>query len=650
MGISMEAANALESAIDGKIAKASAKSTRANGTVTRIGKDGTPYVRLDGSDTDTPAARAAAAVRVGERVGVTVSGGSMAIDGNWSAPATDDTAANAAQSTADAAIRDAGVAASAAAAAVQSAEVAEQAAQDAQDSLMSVVQGATTVEKAVSVMQTALEAVVDYDPTTDTTQEWFWHDADGAHVLGDTSGYRNDIDSTGMDIKQVDTERSVAHFGVDGVTVGSGGSSRLDMDDDSVRMVGSANVPLFEIDSEGSNTHVTENSIDTKQMYQKNYFSYENSVDVDVSSAVTGTKIWFDDCGMLLRLARKAEYFVICSDTDATYTGSSVRVYKATAADPPSIICLTYEDLRFDQSTGHFTAGTSGEISCSVEGVAYTIRENKPGQQLITTGTFDYSFTVSYDGDSAVTFTHAFTMIDDQAGTIPPGHPSEEAAIRGFDFYTFFPTVVYYVGFGAPIYTLGTRSPDAAKGDFSATIGEGLAAASDNQIALGMYNVADSDGEYAAIIGNGTDDANRSNALAVKWDGEIIASTPVPVASGGTGISDFGTVVSDEHATVSVQSGSYTQLASVSLAAGKWLIIAGCYAAQNANGNRSFTVTNASSTTGVALGRSIAMPGGSSAIYETLTTLVQPTSASTYRVFGYQSRARISTCACSCTR
>ena len=256
MGISMEAANALESAIDGKIAKAAAKSTRANGTVTRIDKDGTPFVRLDGSDTDTPAARAAAAVRVGEHVGVTVSGGSMAIDGNWSAPATDDTAANAAQSTADAAVRDAGVAASAAAAAVQSAEVAEQAAQDAQDSLRSVVQGATTVEKAVSVMQTALEAVVDYDPTTDTTTEYFWHDANGAHVLGDTSGYRNDIDSSGMDIKQVSTEDSVAHFGASGAQIGKTGESNLQMDSRGMALVDMDDDAYFDVgdlrESDGS--------------------------------------------------------------------------------------------------------------------------------------------------------------------------------------------------------------------------------------------------------------------------------------------------------------------------------------------------------------------------------------------------------------
>lgn len=28
-------------------------------------------------------------------------------------------------------------------------------------------------------------------------REWFWHDATGAHILGDATGYRNDLDSTG---------------------------------------------------------------------------------------------------------------------------------------------------------------------------------------------------------------------------------------------------------------------------------------------------------------------------------------------------------------------------------------------------------------------------------------------------------------------
>lgn len=111
---------------------------------------------------------------------------------------------------------------------------AEASAQDAKDALQSVVQGATTVEKAVSVMQTALEAVVDYDPDTDTTTEYFWHDANGAHVLGDVSGYRNDIDSTGMHIVDISTENPVAEFGASGAVVGLADSSHVTIDADSI--------------------------------------------------------------------------------------------------------------------------------------------------------------------------------------------------------------------------------------------------------------------------------------------------------------------------------------------------------------------------------------------------------------------------------
>ena len=55
------------------------------------------------------------------------------------------------------------------------------------------------------------------------------------------------------------------------------------------------------------------------------------------------------------------------------------------------------------------------------------------------------------------------------------------------------------------------------------TIAQGRA-----QTAMGMYNVAQgtqesvTDTDYALIIGNGTDSNNRSNALAVQWDGNVV--------------------------------------------------------------------------------------------------------------------------------
>lgn len=128
--------------------------------------------------------------------------------------------ADSAQTAATNAGISAGQASAAASAAQTSASNALTAATSAQNSLKSVVAGAATVEKAVSVMQTALEAIVDYDPDNDITEEYFWHDANGAHVLGTSGDYRNDIDSAGMKIVETASEKSVAEFGKDGILLG----------------------------------------------------------------------------------------------------------------------------------------------------------------------------------------------------------------------------------------------------------------------------------------------------------------------------------------------------------------------------------------------------------------------------------------------
>ena len=60
-----------------------------------------------------------------------------------------------------------------------------------------------------------------------------------------------------------------------------------------------------------------------------------------------------------------------------------------------------------------------------------------------------------------------------------------------------------------------------------------------NQTVIGKYNIADTDGEdetflgnYALIIGNGTN-AQRSNALTVDWDGDVVASGDITCANIG---------------------------------------------------------------------------------------------------------------------
>lgn len=200
--------------------KTSAYDTR--GTVTRI-EDGVAWVHIPGGVDETPV-KLTINAKAGDTVQVRVGGGGAFLVGNATAPPTDDARANeafryansAAEASA-AAQKSAATASEAAAQAVSDAATAQSAAETAQNSLKSVVSGATTVEKAVSVMQTALEAVVDYDPQTDTTKEYFWHDANGAHVLGTSGAYRNDITSNGMRIVSTATEKSVAEFSTNGI-------------------------------------------------------------------------------------------------------------------------------------------------------------------------------------------------------------------------------------------------------------------------------------------------------------------------------------------------------------------------------------------------------------------------------------------------
>lgn len=65
-----------------------------SGTVTRTDTDGTVWVRLFGADDDTPCTGSTAAAKPGDVVTVTIDGGSARVDGNVTAPATDDARAD----------------------------------------------------------------------------------------------------------------------------------------------------------------------------------------------------------------------------------------------------------------------------------------------------------------------------------------------------------------------------------------------------------------------------------------------------------------------------------------------------------------------------------------------------------------------------
>lgn len=118
-------------------------------------------------------------------------------------------------------------------------------------------------------------------------------------------------------------------------------------------------------------------------------------------------------------------------------------------------------------------------------------------------------------------------------------------------------------------------------------------AASDSQTALGRYNVEDANGTYAVIVGNGTSDSARSDALTVDWSGNVECGTV-----NGVDVASIGAEATPVSTTTSVTSGSNVDVASINLAAGTWMVCAKCQFPSNATGRRAIKLSTSSQESG----------------------------------------------------
>ncbi len=471
-------------------------------TVRRI-EDGVAWVHIPDGVDETPA-KLTISAKVGDVVQVRIVNGRAFLVGNASAPPTDNTeavkamgqaglaaeAASIARQKADEAIEDAATAHEAAQLAQDSANIAQEAAESAQEdadavaaNLKSVVAGATTVEKAVSVMQTALEAVVDYDPATDTTKEYFWHDANGAHVLGADSGYRNDVDSSGMKIVEVSTEETVAEFGASGAQIGKDDEIHLDMSDKAFTMYDSIGNDFFDVNIEGSQVAKGYNK-SLCFMSETSTFSEQTELPTDISPLSSLTPFT-----TALTWDKVAVFFIPESGVIPS------AVYPQHSSGPTM-----------------FTRGTAATSK-------YLI------QQYVGTVYYIFYFTFNYDGATNVTLTVSCIKYSDSS----PVHSIAELN----SVHVFMTDAQYRKDFINPAYTIGRRTNLGGYntvGAYSVAVGEELVAKDDNQVVIGKYN--DNQSTNAFEIGNGTSDNNRSNAFAVDWDGNIFFNGGKHIQSG----------------------------------------------------------------------------------------------------------------------
>lgn len=135
--------------------------TRTDGVVTRVESDGTVWVRVNRSTSETPCVRTTASAKPNDQVVVSISGGRATIEGNMTSPATDDAKADEAIKTGSAAKQAAESARKLADSAIGDAQVAKtaatSAAKDAASAASSAASASTSASSAASSAASAAD-------------------------------------------------------------------------------------------------------------------------------------------------------------------------------------------------------------------------------------------------------------------------------------------------------------------------------------------------------------------------------------------------------------------------------------------------------------------------------------------------------------
>ena len=181
--------------------------------------------------------------------------------------------------------------------------------------------------------------------------------------------------------------------------------------------------------------------------------------------------------------------------------------------------------------------------------------------------------------------------------TSKAAHPSLPSDWRTFDgkrVYFGYSTTVQM-----PFYRMGVDTAESGGGS-SVVMGTGTIANSDNQLALGKYNAADSNA--ILIVGNGSSSSSRSNVLTISKSGSVDSDSYIYA---GDGIVSYGDVSSVNgyrshgnssaigtiketwlSSAKSVANSTSTALCSLSLEAGVWVVTGLTRAGANATGLR----------------------------------------------------------------
>ena len=326
---------------------------------------------------------------------------------------------------------------------------------------------------------------------------------------GIESGNNVFVDSSSVNIR--DGQTKLASFGIRGMSIGKDGESKILITNSDVTGVTRNNQQTFSI----SLVEDGEESEESKEIT-------ENSEEVIISA--TGFSTTYNiqhtpiaDTTVYYQAIVTFKYDNDNSEVVATRTFSTSRVCEAR--DPDTDQEWT-EDLE-----GEFEIV---EITTEVDSGDVVSREAmgsiSGGSTSSSSSSSDSSSSGSSSGSSSTSTGHNFGVSGYLFG-------DTQAKYFGIDLTVENGVTVESVSFKVRMstryssscaYTFGTRSGSIAEYSGNTfAIGSGLIANSPDQIALGKYNLWDSDYIFMVGDGIGSDDFQRSNAIAVDTSGNV---------------------------------------------------------------------------------------------------------------------------------
>lgn len=411
-----------------------------------------------------------------------------------------------------------------------------------------------------------------------------WLAQDGLYVGTQGTDYKARIDADSLDILD-DTGAVVATFG-ETAQIGKGGESHMELDYHSLKLIDGDNPPntYFQVNdlrgSDGKAT-LTETFIASGKIYDLAFLASQ-IVSVTVNGAAAGytATTWLQATRITL--------------SESPQSGSTVSVTYKTESQNAKAYTLGTRNANASVGAMSYAEGSgvkaSGYVSHAEGDRTEASGRVGHAEGVNTVASGNYSHAEGATAYATGTVSHAEGSSTTASGQNSHAEGDQSKATGRASHAEGWATI--------------------ASGNNSHAQNERSIALGDSQTVIGRFNSVDQNEEYALIIGNGgewddsfvdpdnpnydyDDEYTHSNALRVDWDGNVECGTV-----NGVDVTAIGAAATPVNDTTSVESGSNVNVASISLAAGTWMVCAKCQFPNNSTGRRAIKLSTSPQESG----------------------------------------------------